>query len=280
MSIERGRTYIRCFTATLRRRLALSRPWYQDLCDYYGVTPGQALRLGTRADGRRPELPSSPTTHAVSGRTFEEVWAARKRETPADIHSFYQEMGAWATFRQVVYHRDHSFDFLLREIKPSARICEFGAGVAPVSFWIVEHLRRIPVELTIVDVPCEHLTFGRWRLQRRIKELKAPIALHVREVLPQNLPLEGSYDIINILEVYEHLYNPLEVTTHLREHLRVGGLLWENYVVHDNPDAADLLVAQQQRPQVYSYLIKHFELVTGQDPDVSNGGGTRCWRRL
>jgi len=94
------------------------------------------------------------------------------------------------------------------------------------------------------------------------------------------LPLEGLYDIITILEVYEHLYNPLEVTIHLCEHLRPGGLLWENYTVRGNPTAADLPVAQQERPQVFAYLRRHCQLIAGNDPDAPDGGGTRCWRRL
>ena len=268
------------FASALRRRLRPSRPWHQDLCDYYRVTPEQALQLGTRASGRRPDLPGSPTTHAVPGQTFEEIWASRERETPVDVHAFYQDMGAWATFRQVVYHRHHSFDYLAREIERGTRICEYGAGVAPVCFWLVEHLRGIPLELTIVDVPSEHLTFGHWRLQRRIEELKAPVTLHVREVLPDKLPLEGFFDIITILEVYEHLHNPLEVTVHLCDHLRPGGLLWENYIVHDNPAGADLPVAQQERPRVFAYWRRHCELMAGNDPDAPDGGGTRCWRRL
>jgi SAM-dependent methyltransferase len=257
-----------------------SRPWYQDLCDYYGVTPEQALELGTRASGRRPDLPGSPTTQAVSGLTFEEIWESRRRETPADIHAFYQDMGAWAAFRQVVYHRNRNFRFLTHGIKPHTSLCEYGAGVAPVCFWLVEHMRNIPLELTIVDVPSEHLTFGEWRLKRRIEELNAPVTVRVREVLPDTLPLEDSYDIITVLEVYEHLHNPLAVTVHLFKHLRPGGLLWENYIVLNNPAGEDLPIAQEERPVVFEYVRKHFRLISGKDPDSSGSGGTRCWQRL
>jgi len=254
--------------------------WTQDLCDYYGVTPEQALELGTRVSGRRPDLPASPTTRAVSSLTFEEIWALRSRETPAGIHAFYQDMGAWATFRQVVYHRGRNFRFLIHRIKPHTSLCEYGAGVAPVCFWLVEHLRKVPLALTIVDVPSEHLTFGEWRLKRRIEELKAAANVQVLKVLPDTLPLKDSYNIITILEVYEHLHNPLEVTMHLFEHLRPDGLLWENYITIDKPAGEDLPIAQQERPVVFEYVRKHFRLVSGKDPDSPSGGGTRCWQRL
>ena len=58
----------------VRRVFTQSPPWYADLCEYYHVTSAQAEELGTRKPGRKPDLPGSPTTHAVSGVTFEEIW--------------------------------------------------------------------------------------------------------------------------------------------------------------------------------------------------------------
>lgn len=257
-----------------------SRPWYQDLCDYYQVTPEQALELGTRAPGRRPCLPASPTTQALSGLSLEEIWALRPRETPAAIQDFYREMGAWATFRQVVYHRMRSFKDIAQGITPGTSFCEYGAGVAPVAFWLVEHLKGIPFNLTIVDVPSEHLAFGEWRLRRRIRELRACVNLEVLEVLPDQLPLKKFYQVITILEVFEHLHNPLEVAHHLYDHLCPGGLLWENYIRIDNPSGEDLPVAQEQREQVFDFIKGHFQLISGRDPAKKDGGGTRCWKKL
>lgn len=271
---------VRHFAGAVARRLLPARPWHKDLCDYYGVTPEQALELGTRANGRRPNLPGSVTTHAVSGRTFEEIWESRRRTTPEEIHSFYKDMGAWAAFRQVVFHRGHSYAFLAAGIGSGDRICEYGAGVAPVCFWLVEHLPRTTLTLTIVDVSSEHLVFGEWRLRRRIEELKTPATLRVREVLPDQLPLDDEYDVITILDVYEHLHNPLQVTIHICDHLRSGGTLWENYIRSDTVDGANLPIAQQERPKVFDYLRRHCKLISGADPHGPDVGATRCWRRL
>ena len=48
--------------------------WYDDLCEYYNVTPQQALELGTRKTGRRPFFPQSVTCqNPPQGLTFEEI---------------------------------------------------------------------------------------------------------------------------------------------------------------------------------------------------------------
>lgn len=262
----------------LNRMLRPRRPWYKDLCDYYGVSPDEALALGTRKSGRRPNLPASRTTHAVSGKTLEELWDEKGRETSADIHEFYKSIGAWAAFRQVVYHRDRDFREIARRVPPGARFCEYGAGAAPVSFWLVGNRPKTPLEIAITDVASEHLTFGAWRLRRLIAEVQADVELIVHEVLPDQLPLEGLYDVITNLEVCEHLYNPLKVTEHLCAHLKSGGLLWENFVVHEHADGADLAVAQKERPEVYRYLRSRCDLISGNPPEAPNGGGTRLWR--
>lgn len=257
-----------------------TRPWYKDLCDYYGVTPEQALKLGTRAKGRKPDLPASATTHTVSNMTLEDIWAMRTRETPSDISAFYKDAGAWFSFRQVVYHMNNNFDFITKQIVPGMRICEYGAGVAPLCYWIISHISGIPLKLTIVDVPSEHLTFGNWRLNRLIKELNSPISVEMKEVMPDKLPLDTFYDLIAILEVFEHLHNPLEVTQHLCEHLSSDGFLWENYMIAKDDSGPNLAISQRERSEAFEYLKHNCKLIFGNAPEASDGGGTRCWQRF
>ena len=264
----------------LQRKVLSSRPWHEDLCEYYGVTPQEALELGSRSNGRRPSLPGSPTTHSVTGKSFEDIWDSQERNVDSEIDAFYQDMGAWATFRQIVYHRNNDFHFIADNVKPNFRVCEYGSGVAPISHWLVENQPGVPLHLTIADVPSEHLRFGEWRIRKRIDESRPLVSLEVLEVRPDALPLKGQYDLITIFEVYEHLRNPLEVTVHLCNHLHPGGLLWENYIVQEHAHASDLAIAQEQRPEVFQYLRQNCELLSGKSPDDADGGGTRCWRRL
>ena len=210
--------------------------------------------------------------------TLEDIWSLQPRATPEKIHEFYRDMGAWAAFRQVVYRRNHEYGELFEKIFPGMRFCEYGAGVGSVSFWLLQNHASVPLEITIVDVPSEHLNFGGWRIRRRILELKSPAKLTIAEVQPGQLPLQGEFDLITILEVFEHLHNPREVIEHLINHLRPEGVLWENYISIPDPGGPDLEASQNQRDSVFEYLRNTCNLISGEEPD-SPAGGNRCWRK-
>lgn len=261
----------------LLRPLLTDRSWSQELCAYYGVTPEEAERLGQRRPGRRPVLPGSPTTRPVAGKTFEEIWEERSRTTEADIYAFYEDIGAWAAFRQVYYRRDLNAKRFVSGLPPGGSLCEYGGGVGPIIRWAVEHRRRQACTFTLVDVPSEHLRFGAWRIQRAIIRFRSTHRFEVLEVRPGMLPLSTVYDTIAILEVYEHLPNPLEVTRHLISHLKQGGSLWENFIPHQDAHGADLEAAQREREDVFRLLREHCVLEVGRDPELDSRG-TRCWR--
>ena len=55
--------------------------WLSYLCEYYGVSEGEAIKLGSRSPGRKPSLPASKTCNAVSNMTYEDIWALKERKT-------------------------------------------------------------------------------------------------------------------------------------------------------------------------------------------------------
>ena len=264
----------------LAYHLGWTPAWCRGLCEFYRVTPSEALRLGTRATGRRPSLPGSPTCEPVSGQTWEELWARGPRDSEETIFSFWQEVGSWCAFRQAVRHRRTSFAFLLRRLGMGRRFLEYGAGIAPASWWLLRH-SPVPLQLTIADVPSEHLTFGAWRLRQRLEEDPDLCGWTLRTLALEagRLPLIDPYQAIAVLEVLEHLSAPLETIRHLGEHLETGGWLFEDFTPHDDAHAADLPQAQKERPEVYAYLAEAFEFVDGRHWDAPDGGGIRTWRR-
>lgn len=264
--------------------LSNKRKWYEDLCEYYSITPQQAKELGPRSATRKPDLPDSSTTNAVSGMTLAEIWESKPRNTAQEIYQWQKDVGAWSSFRQCYYHRSDRFDWLASTIPPGGKYCEYACGSAPISNWIVENVKDRIVHFTTVDVDCEHRTFGEWRLRKRIERSGRPFTLQALIVRPDvPLPLTDQYDVVSIIEALVLIHNPLEVVQHVTEHIRKGGKLWETYTVMDDPRTktwTSFRQAQEQRPAVFKYIRSHFKLLTGPDPDTPRDAGRRCWEKL
>ena len=260
----------------LSEQVGLVPAWYADLCHWYHVSPQQALELGTRQRGRRPDLPGSQTCQPVSGQTWEEIWERRPRDTEEAVLAFYREIGAWAAFRQVVRNRWRSYAFVARQMPRNGVLVEWGCGVAPVSFWLATHSWQVGGEPTFVlaDVDSEHYTFGRWRLAEADGE-----AIELFVEAGKSLPVLPPADVACLFEVLEHLPSPRRVIEHVGAAVKPGGVLFEDFYVHRDPEGADLPSAQAERPAVYEYLVKHFTLEAGQSWTTHQGGGIRRWRK-
>ena len=266
----------------------MQNKWYDDLCEYYKVTPEVAAQLGTRSDGRKPNLPGSSTTHAVSNKTFEEIWASAPRDNEEQIFQFYKDQGAWSTFRQVVRHKDMTnlhLDLLSRTIKTNSTFCEYGCGVAPFTYTLLKNIDvNECLNVYISDVESEHFTFGAWRLKkliesRNLKNIKfEPVA-----ILPNSLPQYSKMlDIVFIFEVLEHVPNPVTLLKNLSSQMNAGGLFCENFIkhVHDPNEqpGPDLESAAMLRDLYYENLITNFKLFIGEFPNLSPNQ-TRIWKK-
>jgi hypothetical protein len=260
------------------------RKWYEDLCEYYGVTPQQTKKLAARSATRRPDLPASSTTKPVSGMTMAEIWESKPRNTAEEIYRWQKDLGSWSAFRQCYYHRNDRFDWLASTVPPGGKYCEYACGSAPICNWIVENVKDRVFHFTTVDVDCEHRAFGEWRLRKRIERSGRPFTLQALIVRPDApLPLKDQYDVVSIIEALVLIHNPLEVVQHLTEHIRKGGKLWETYTVMDDPRTKNWTSfrrAQEQRPAVFDYIRSHYKLLQGPDPDTPRDSGRRCWEKL
>ena len=259
------------------------RRWYEDLCEYYGVTRKQIIDASVRYKSRRPDLPASSTTNGTSGMTMTEIWESKPRNTAEEIYKWQKDLGSWSSFRQCYYHRNDRFDWLAKTLPSGSKYCEYACGSAPICNWIVGNVKDRFFHLTTVDVDCEHRAFGEWRLRRRIEHSHQPFTLQALTVEPgAPLPLKDTYDVVSIIEALVLIHNPLEVVQHVTDHICKGGKLWETYTVMDDYRTREWLSfrqAQEQRPAVFDYIRNHYKLFEGPDPDTPKDAGRRCWEK-
>jgi len=260
----------------------------KDLCDYYGVSMQDAVKLGTRSSGRKPNLPGSKTCDPVSDMTLEDIWAVSKRIDENSIFKFYKDQGAWSSFRQVVRHLDLINDHIdilnAFQIMPGMHICEYGCGVAPFMRTFLQYADKNirNIEISLSDVDSEHFSFGAWRIRKTIAERDININLNAVEIEPGKLPVYNTLlDIVIIFEVLEHVPSPVKCIENLTGQMSVNGILLENFIKHgaeDDDDGPDLKSARTEREVYYQFLKQNFDLVGGRSEDIEPNA-TRIWRK-
>jgi len=251
--------------------------WYDDLCEYYNVEPDIAIELSTRKTGRRPTFPASDTCKEIWGMNWEEIWDSKPRETLEEKMSFYEDIGSWQSFRQCSYRKDFPYQAIYSAFfRPGDHILEYGAGVCPLAASIINQVGDDhQFEFTFVEVPCEHYRFGQWRLKKKTSfrtKLNFLLVGHEQPVPNFN---DASFDFVSLMDVLEHLPNPLDVVKNIDNHFNQGGIMLETWVLqdHEGPGRSDLEEAEEQRPEVMKFLNENYTSL-GQIME-----GYRIWKK-
>lgn len=258
----------------------------RDLCDYYGVTRDDAITLGTRSSGRRPNLPGSSTTQPVAGKTLEEIWDSKSRSTPAEVFEFYRDQGAWSSFRQVVRHKGmDAFHTSVVDnvVRRAGVMCEYGCGVAPFTYSKLMTLDRDQASTFFIsDVDSEHFNFGIWRCRRLIEERGLErVSLVPVTIEHDRLPVYPcNIDGVVVFEVLEHVPSPVATLDNLNRQLMSKGVLFENFIKHvdDDGDGPDLRSARLERDAYYEQLYREFSLLSPNPPET-HPNESRFWQK-
>jgi len=241
--------------------------WSDELCEYYNITPEEALELGTRSKGRRPNFPSSISCpNPPQGKTFEEIWDEKPRDTFQQKMDFYKDCGPWQVFRQTQYRLDFDYSVYFPHFdfsKDSLCILEYGCGITHLTNHIVNKLDgNIPpnVKFILVDVPGEHMEYAKWRLKK-----KAPNVDFEFHEITEKYPLpefKSKIDFTLMTDVLEHLPNPFDVIKNITEHSNPKAKIIETWH-HEGDDYgyADLEEAVLQRDETLKYMEEHYKIV-------------------
>jgi len=268
------------------------------ICEYYNVSKEEAIKLGTRSRGRKPNLPGSKTCKPVSEMTMEDIWDLKKRKSKKDIYDFYIDQGAWSTFRQVIRHQTFKnyhisiFSAVESAMKAGVHICEYGCGVAPFSFSLANVIgKKADLDISLTDIEgCEHLNFANWSLNK-LKEDRGleEINIYSKPVKVNKLPTyDKKLDLVIIFEVLEHVPSPVATLTNLIEQMSPSAFIVENFIKHDDDhdheeedenyeNSPDLSTAAAEREEYYNLLKSNF-ILKSQNSPFMDPNGTRIWQ--
>jgi SAM-dependent methyltransferase len=238
--------------------------WYDDLCEYYNVSPQQALQLGTRAKGRKPGLPGSRTCEPVSDMTWEELWDAKPRETLEQRFAFLKDIGSWQAFRQCVYRKDFPYEQIIRFCPAGSSVLEYGCGVAPLTNSFVEmYGDDHQYKFSLVEVECEHYEFAKWRLNKKAPKTEFKFYEPTHEKPTPDFG-DNTFDLVVIMDVLEHLPNPYDVMKEIMTRLNDGAILVDTWIDHDHGEIGygDTQEAFDQRDETIAMMKKGLRLMS------------------
>ncbi len=152
---------------------------------------------------------------------FDELWNSKPRDTRETVESFYREQEAdvWRQVYLSEYDREKK-NYVLRVCNlihhlfkdKNVKILDYGCGCGVFSHYLYKKGYN---NITLADIKSRTLDFARKAFGSKFKYIE----------INSDTPLKESYDIILIIDVLAHVFNPFDVTRHILDHLNTGGLL-------------------------------------------------------
>lgn len=208
--------------------------------------------------------------------TYRSRFSEVKIENQGDMSSFeeawHDPRNIYSTFGSVYKYALSPYQYLRfkKYIRPRARIMEYGCGIAP----IVSNMIRdgyVQYDYTIADIQQFTFHYAKWRLKQ--------FGVKIIDINPRELPrLPQNYDVVFVMQTFEHLPNPLEVLKNLTNHIEKGGYLIFDFMISDGA-GLDTQQALNERVAVLSYMREKYELVSGKITEKENMGNTVIRKR-
>ena len=120
-------------------------------------------------------------------------------------------------------------------------------------FWFLLEIvnRYLQNEYTIADIQQFTFHYAKWRLKQ--------FCVKIIDINPRELPkFSQNYDVVFVMQTFEHLPNPLEVIKHITSHIEKGGYLIFDFMISDG-EGLDTRQALDEREIVLCYIRENYE---------------------
>ena len=144
-------------------------------------------------------------------------------------------------------------------IKKNSLICEYGCGMAPITRSIERFYQHKNVRIHCVDIPTFCFHYIRWYFK---KYKKFSFCDFIQIEPDKDSTLSEIYDVVFILNVFEHLPSPYDTIIHLTEHLKKGGYLIFNYIKSDGT-TLDTKAGNLERNDTIQFINDHYSIISG-----------------
>jgi 2-polyprenyl-3-methyl-5-hydroxy-6-metoxy-1,4-benzoquinol methylase len=178
----------------------------------------------------------------------DELWESKPRNTKEEIEGFYneQENDIWRQIYLSEYDRDKK-NYVLRVYglishfykNKNTKIIDYGCGCGIFGNYLYEKGYK---DITLADIKSKTLKFIQKAFGSKFKYTE----------INNGAPLKENYDIILLIDVLAHAFNPLETIRHIIDRLNGGGLLVMNY--EKGVFRTHLKRAAEQREKTMNYI--------------------------
>lgn len=152
---------------------------------------------------------------------FDELWNSNPRDTKKAVESFYheQEADVWRQVYLSEYDREKK-NYVLRVYDlihclfkdKNVKILDYGCGCGVFSHYFYSRGYK---NITLADIESGTFDFTKKVFGEKFKYMK----------IDSDASLKENYDIILIIDVLAHAFNPFDVAQHVIDHLNRRGLL-------------------------------------------------------
>ncbi len=152
------------------------------------------------------------------------------------------------------------FPELSRFLRPAMRILEFGCSLAPMYRTWQRFYNHIDCQWVLADIPSYPFHCAR---HIYAEDLEARTCVITEDLF--DAPLEnvsGSFDLIIVQEVFEHLHKPLHIARYLFDRLNADGLFFFDYIKSD-AHGLDTPAGLTEREKTLGFLSKVLRPVFG-----------------
>ncbi len=209
----------------------------------------------------------------------------RLRQPPPDdntITDMKSHLEAWqnSEFIYSLFHAvlKEAFSSEMRILRLFATMCrsassilEFGCGSAIITSSILQHRCYRPGRTTFVIADLKNLPFHYAAYKFRQCSNVIPVNL-----LPENnfqITTDKQFDVVFCCQVFEHLNDPIQTVQTLYDVLKVGGLLFFDYIISE-AKGLDTVQGFKYRDDVLNFISNKFVIEHGTIDETKNTGLT------